>query len=246
LHGASSALLCRNTGGEADASYDTSRAWQNANAAPVAALSIYNNTPRGSTRRFGEAIIVRSQRAVALHTGKLPMVTARHPHGRLWRILIPGLGLLIHAAIASTPLVIADQEAPDQPVKETRMKYVEAREQLIVELYVRDVKQSTAFYEQLGFAVVRREPTFVELGWDDSRMYLEQIPGQADPPATLVANVRIMVGDVDRYWKLCQDMKLPVKRAIGDRYYGLRDFTVVAPDGIGLRFAAKLAGKATP
>ncbi len=108
------------------------------------------------------------------------------------------------------------------------------------------MKQSTAFYEQLGFTVVRKEPTFVELGWDDSRLYLEQIAGQAEPPATLVANVRIMVSDVDRYWKLCQEMKLPVKRAIGDRSYGLRDFTVVSPDGIGLRFASKLEKKIAP
>ena len=124
------------------------------------------------------------------------------------------------------------------------MKYVEASEQLIVELYVRNVKQSTEFYKQLGFKVVRGEPTFVELGWDDSRLYLEQIPMQGEPPSTLVANVRIMVSDVDYYWKLCQEMKLPVKRKIGDRYYGLRDFTVVSPDGIGLRFASKLAKKA--
>jgi catechol 2,3-dioxygenase-like lactoylglutathione lyase family enzyme len=123
------------------------------------------------------------------------------------------------------------------------MKYVAANEQLIVELYVRDVKQSTQFYEKLGFTVVRKEPTFVELGWDDSRLYLEQISGQADPPATIVANVRIMVDDVDRYWKLCQELKLPVQRAIGDRYYSLRDFTVIAPDGIGLRFASKLGKK---
>ena len=120
------------------------------------------------------------------------------------------------------------------------MNYVEAKEQLIVELYVRDVKQSTAFYEKLGFAVIRKEPLFVELGWEDSRLYLEQMPGQGEPPATLVANIRIMVSDVDRYWKLCEEMKLPVKRAIGNRYYGLRDFTVVSPDGIGLRFASKL------
>lgn len=121
------------------------------------------------------------------------------------------------------------------------MPYVEASEQLIVELYVRDIKASTAFYERLGFRVVRQEPTFVELGWENSRLYLEQVPGQPPPPATLVANVRIMVPDVDRYWKLCRELKLPVKHAIGDRYYGLRDFTVVAPDGIGLRFASKLA-----
>jgi catechol 2,3-dioxygenase-like lactoylglutathione lyase family enzyme len=123
------------------------------------------------------------------------------------------------------------------------MKYVESTEQLVVELYVRNVRESTAFYEKLGFKVVRREADFVELGWEDSRLYLEQLPGQPVPPTTLVANVRIMVSDVDRYWKLCQEMQLPVKRAIGDRYYGLRDFTVVSPDGIGLRFASKLPAK---
>ncbi len=35
-----------------------------------------------------------------------------------------------------------------------------------------------------------------------------------------------------------------MKLAIGNRYYGLRDFTVVSPDGIGLRFASKLGKKA--
>jgi catechol 2,3-dioxygenase-like lactoylglutathione lyase family enzyme len=144
--------------------------------------------------------------------------------------------LLVFCAIPTN----ADQPAPN---KQAPVKYVEAAEQLIVELYVRDVKQSTAFYEQLGFKAVRKEPTFVELGWHDSRLYLEQIPGQPEPPATVVANVRIMVSDVDHYWKLSQDLKLPVKRAIGNRYYGLRDFTVVSPDGIGLRFASKLKPK---
>ncbi len=143
-------------------------------------------------------------------------------------------------------MAAADDEVSDQAAQAPRKKYVEAAEQLVVELYVRDVKKSTAFYEQLGFKVVRQEPHFVELGWDDSRLYLEQIAGQAEPPTTLVANVRIMVGDVDRYWKLCREMKLPVKREIGNRYYGLRDFTVVSPDGIGLRFASKLGKTAAP
>ncbi len=143
-------------------------------------------------------------------------------------------------------LATAGEPAANPPAKVAGKKYVEAREQLIVELYVRDVKQSARFYEQLGFKVVRKEPTFVELGWDDSRLYLEQIPGQPEPPATVVANVRIMVSDVDHYWKLCQELQLPVKRPIGNRYYGLRDFTVVAPDGIGLRFASKLGKKPAP
>jgi catechol 2,3-dioxygenase-like lactoylglutathione lyase family enzyme len=151
---------------------------------------------------------------------------------------------VIVASTSSESPNLAYAAQPGQPEGEqAATRYVEAAEQLIVEIYVCDIKQSTAFYERLGFKAVRKEPTFVELGWDDSRLYLEQLADQPAPPTTLVANVRIMVPDVDRYWKLCQEMKLPVKRAIGDRYYGLRDFTVVSPDGIGLRFASKLKAK---
>ena len=174
------------------------------------------------------------------------MFSTRHFHSGSWRFRVSALAIVTAAVIGCTQLALADDKTPDQAAKASRKKYAEASEQLIVELYVRDVKQSTAFYKQLGFIVVRQEPHFVELGWDDSRLYLEQIDGQAEPPATLVANVRIMVSDVDRYWKLCQEMKLPVKRDIGNRYYGLRDFTVVSPDGIGLRFASKLGKKAAP
>ena len=172
------------------------------------------------------------------------MIILRNQHCRSWRLL--GLAIVLSAAIGGGLLAIGDEKTPPPPARAGGGKYVDAAEQLIVELYVRNVKQSTAFYEQLGFKVVRKDGTFVELGWEDSRLYLEQIPGQGEPPATLVANVRIMVQDVDRYWKLCQELKLPVKRGIGDRYYGLRDFTVVSPDGIGLRFASKLAKKAGP
>jgi catechol 2,3-dioxygenase-like lactoylglutathione lyase family enzyme len=121
--------------------------------------------------------------------------------------------------------------------------YAEPREQLIVEIYVRNLKQSIPFYEQLGFTICRDEPGFVELGWDDSRLYLEQIPAQPDPPKTLVANIRILVPDVDRFWSKCGEMNLTVAKEIADRDYGLRDFTVVSPDGIGLRFASRLPGR---
>ena len=50
-----------------------------------------------------------------------------------------------------------------------------------------------------------------------------------------------MVPDVDRYWTLCQHMKAHIVVPIGDRYYGLRDFTVADPDGYGVRFATSLA-----
>jgi catechol 2,3-dioxygenase-like lactoylglutathione lyase family enzyme len=151
----------------------------------------------------------------------------------LWLLItIPLIVGAVHAAGAMSD----DGSQSSPPAK----KYVEADEQLVVEIYVQDVKQSAAFYEKLGFKVRRREPLFVELGWETSRLFLEQIPGQPAPPKTLVANIRIMVPDVDRYWKLCGDQKAPVVKPIADRDYGLRDFTVVSPDGVGLRFATRL------
>ncbi|HET6327495.1 MAG TPA: VOC family protein [Planctomycetaceae bacterium] len=155
------------------------------------------------------------------------------PHASLWVLLaIPVLVGAVHFAAGSA-------DDPSQPSRSAR--YVEPSEQLIVEIYVQDVKQSAAFYERIGFNVIRRDHDFVELGWETSRLYLEQIPGQPAPPKTPVANIRIMVPDVDRYWKQCGELKLPVIKPIADRYYGLRDFTVVSPDGVGLRLASKLS-----
>jgi catechol 2,3-dioxygenase-like lactoylglutathione lyase family enzyme len=201
-------------------------------------------SPRDTATRGGDNSAPLPILEITRRRKGLTMLTARCFQGGSWQFLVSGLAVAIASAIGGNWLALAEDKGPDQPAQTPRKKYVEDAEQLIVELYVRDVKQSTAFYKQLGFTVVRQEPHFVELGWDDSRLYLEQIAGQAEPPATLVANVRIMVGDVDRYWKHCQEMKLPVKRDIGNRYYGLRDFTVVSPDGIGLRFASKLGKKA--
>jgi uncharacterized glyoxalase superfamily protein PhnB len=59
------------------------------------------------------------------------------------------------------------------------------------------------------------------------------------PPFPL-ANVRVMVPDVDRYWALTREIGAEIAVPIGDRYYGLRDFTVRDLDGFGVRFASIL------
>jgi hypothetical protein len=48
-----------------------------------------------------------------------------------------------------------------------------------------------------------------------------------------------MVGDVDAYWALARELEAPVLQPIEDRDYGLRDFTIVDPDGFGVRFASE-------
>ena len=70
-------------------------------------------------------------------------------------------------------------------------------------------------------------------------LFLEEIDGQPEPPPTTMANIRIMLPNVDHYWDITQEQNLEVIRSIADRYYGLRDFTVRSIDGIGLRFATR-------
>ena len=123
--------------------------------------------------------------------------------------------------------------------------YVEPGEQLALELYVRNVKESAQFYRQFGFEIVREEPDFVELRWESAILMLEEV---SDAPATQfpAGNVRVMVPNVDDYWALSQKLGVKVIREIGDRHYGLRDFTILGPDGIGLRFASWLADSSIP
>lgn len=120
--------------------------------------------------------------------------------------------------------------------------YVPANEQLAVEIYVRDLRSSLSFYQKLGFKLLRQEPAFAELAWEDSRLMLEEFKQMPSPPPFPVANIRVMVPNVDEYRALAEQLGARIFREIGDRYYGLRDFTLVGPDGIGIRFATELAG----
>ena len=118
--------------------------------------------------------------------------------------------------------------------------YVSSPNQLIVELYARNLRASCAFYQQLGFQLIRDDGDFVELQWEDSLLYLEEVPDAPPPPSYPVGNVRVMVPNVDDYWTLAQKMGAQILRPLENRSYGLRDFTIVGPDGLGLRFATRL------
>jgi catechol 2,3-dioxygenase-like lactoylglutathione lyase family enzyme len=120
-----------------------------------------------------------------------------------------------------------------------------ANDQLVLEIMVQDIERSLAVYTALGFKIERRDGDFVELSWDDHRLFLDQ---RGDLPAFDGAsrgNVRIMTTDVDGVWAKVQSLAIRVEREIADRYYGLRDFTVLDPDGFGLRFASVLSTSTT-
>jgi len=126
-------------------------------------------------------------------------------------------------------------------------RYVDSTEQLVTEIGVQDISRSTEFYRQLGFVLLRDGGDFVELTWEEHRLFLaqpsafdsESVPALA-PPAFPYANVRVMVPNVDEYWSVANEMGAHVVIPIGDRYYGLRDFLITDPDGFGVRFATLL------
>lgn len=119
--------------------------------------------------------------------------------------------------------------------------YVHPTEQLVVEIYVRDLERSKAFYLRLGFDLLSEKEAFVVLTWEDHRLFLEERKDISFPADSSQANVRIMVADVDAYWERALEMKARVIKPIADRGYGLRDFTIADPDGFGLRFASRLS-----
>jgi catechol 2,3-dioxygenase-like lactoylglutathione lyase family enzyme len=127
-------------------------------------------------------------------------------------------------------------------------RYVDPTEQLVTEILVRDIRRSVDFYRGLGFELLRDGGDFVELTWEQHRLFLAEPSAfhhveQAalpEPPAFPLANVRVMVPDVDRYWRLTREIGADVAVSIDDRYYGLRDFMIRDPDGFGVRFASLL------
>jgi len=127
-------------------------------------------------------------------------------------------------------------------------RYVEPTEQLVAEILVKDIKRSTRFYCQLGFALLRDGGDFAELTWEGHRLFLAELSafheaGPVESPALSKfppANIRVMVPNVDDYWRLAVDMGARIIIPIADRYYGLRDFTIADPDGFGIRFASEL------
>lgn len=114
--------------------------------------------------------------------------------------------------------------------------YADPTKQLVVEVFDRDASRSKAFYERLGFEVVDDRGTFVVLAWEGCRLFLDERRDLPPPPEQPRANVRVMVPDVDGAWARARGMGARVVASIGDRGYGLRDFTIADPDGFGVRF----------
>src|SRR5205823_14124768 len=99
--------------------------------------------------------------------------------------------------------------------------YVPATQQLVIEIFVRDIGRAVAFYRRLGFDVVEDKGGFVALAWENHQLFLDERPDLPPMLSEPVANVRIMVPDVDRYWALAKEIGCPIVAPIADRDYGI-------------------------
>ena len=115
-------------------------------------------------------------------------------------------------------------------------RYVEPTSQLVVEVFVRDIARSRAFYERLGFRLVEDKGDFLGFAWEGHLFFLDERRDLPPPPAFPQANVRVMVPNVDDFRRLAAELNAPIVSEIADRDYGIRDFTIADPDGFGLRF----------
>ena len=93
-------------------------------------------------------------------------------------------------------------------------RYVDPTEQLVTEIVVRDINRSTEFYRLLGFELLRDGVDFMELTWEDHRLFLAELWAfhEVDgvelpaPPQFPLANIRVMVPNVDNHWRLANDI----------------------------------------
>ncbi|WP_293676885.1 VOC family protein [uncultured Phenylobacterium sp.] len=108
--------------------------------------------------------------------------------------------------------------------------------QLVTELPVRSLAESLSFYRAAGFKLARATADFGVICWGERYLLLAERAGVSIGPNP--ANIRIIVADVDALFARAGELGWRVRHPLADRGYGLRDFTVLDPDGYELRFAA--------
>jgi predicted enzyme related to lactoylglutathione lyase len=114
----------------------------------------------------------------------------------------------------------------------------EREAELVVELPVSNLAASLRFYEPAGFVVERSTATFAALRWGETYLFLTVREGVVPGPHP--ANIRVVVDDLDRRFAQARERGCVVRYEPMDRPYGLRDFTIIDPDGYELRFATPI------
>jgi catechol 2,3-dioxygenase-like lactoylglutathione lyase family enzyme len=120
-----------------------------------------------------------------------------------------------------------------------------------IELFVSDLDRSRAFYEALGFRVVREFGDWQMLALGDNVLDLQgDTHAVAGPhyftpeigrfPRGTGVEISIEVEDVDALYALAQRLAVDIVKPIQDRSWKARDFRIADPDGYFIRFTTPL------
>lgn len=142
----------------------------------------------------------------------------------------------------------AEDRGPGRPADEPSP--LESRG-IVVELFVRDVDRSIAFYRALGFDVARRYEDYVLLRRGEIKLSLQGdahavagphyfTPHIQQIPRGTGVEISIQVADVDAEYIRAKTAGLNIVKLMQDRPWGARDFRVADPDGYFLRITSPL------
>ena len=120
-----------------------------------------------------------------------------------------------------------------------------------IELFVSDLARSRAWYEALGFRVLREYGDWQMLALGDNVLDLQgdahalEGPHYFTPeigrwPRGTGVEISIEVADVDGYYERALALGVEIVKRIQDRPWKARDFRVADPDGYFLRFTTPL------
>ena len=116
-------------------------------------------------------------------------------------------------------------------------------QRVVPALRITDYARSKAFYvEGLAFAIDWEHrfephlPVFMQVSRDGMAIYLSQHAGDCQVGGL----VHFYVPNVDDWYAECQCRGVPVENPPSESLEGLRDMTVVDPDGNKLRFLTRL------
>jgi catechol 2,3-dioxygenase-like lactoylglutathione lyase family enzyme len=118
--------------------------------------------------------------------------------------------------------------------------------QFIVEFSVRELDVSLEFYQALGFSLQRRTARFAAVQWGEALPYLFEEPDRPAVEGPSIANVLVLVPDVEEIWRRALALGVAIERPIAVWPYGLRDFIVLDPDRFGVRFGQALPSTERP
>ena len=126
-----------------------------------------------------------------------------------------------------------------------------------VELHVADIEASLAFYETLGFQVIRRWEDWVRLDRDGAELVLMGdayvrshdhyfTPYLDRSPRGVGVEVTVEVEDVDAVYAAAVAAGLRMVKPIQDRAWKARDFRLADPDGFFIRVSSTLRHEVEP